>query len=429
MQVCIRRLCLALAAFVGLLFVVGCGTLHDAPVESPPNVVLIISDDQAWTEYGFMGHEHVRTPNLDRLAAQGTLFRRGYVASSLCRPSLASIVTGLYPHQHCLTSNDQPKELPREALIHHIDDVPTLPRLLARQGYLSFQSGKWWEGSYERGGFTHGMTRGRRHGDGGLVIGREGMEPLFSFVDDAVAAERPFFVWYAPLLPHTPHNAPARFLERYEDVAPSPFHARYWAMCEWFDETCGELLDFLDERGLAENTLVIYVCDNGWISQADRKGFGPRSKRSPYDGGLRTPIIVRWPANPRRIGPGEYAALASSIDLAPTILAACGVRPTADMAGVDLFDSKAVARRRRIFGGIYAHDAVDPEDPVSSLRYRWCIEDRWKLILPYDRGEPALLYDIVADPFEERDLAGVLPSRTRALRRSIDAWWPARAHE
>ena len=420
---------LVLAVCAGLLVVVGCRTLAPTPVESRPNVVLIISDDQAWTDYGFMGHEHVRTPHLDSLAAQSLLFRRGYVASSLCRPSLASMVTGLYPHQHRLTSNDQPAELPREALIHHIDDVPTLPRLLAARGYLSFQSGKWWEGSYARGGFTHGMTRGDRHGDDGLVIGREGMEPVFSFIDEATAAERPFFVWYAPFLPHEPHDPPERLLAKYEDLAPSPYHARYWAMCEWFDETCGELLDFLDERHLDENTLVLYVCDNGWIPQTEHVGFGPRSKRSPYDGGLRTPIMVRWPANPWGRGPGESAALASSIDLAPTILAAVGLRPTADMAGVNLFDARAVERRRAIFGGIYEHDAVDPEDPVSSLRYRWCIEDRWKLILPHERDEPAHLFDVLADPFEEHDLASEHPSRAWGMSRRIDAWWPARVGE
>ena len=136
------------------------------------NVVLIISDDQAWTDYGFMGHSHIQTPHLDRLAQESLTFTRGYVPSSLCRPSLASIITGLYPHQHRLAGNDpspvrdggtNPAKLNaarRAELIDHIDQVPTLPRLLAERGYVSFQSGKWWEGNFRRGGFTEGMTRG-----------------------------------------------------------------------------------------------------------------------------------------------------------------------------------------------------------------------------------------------------------------------------
>src|SRR5581483_4774060 len=113
-------------------------------VAGPPNVVLIVSDDQAWTDYSFMGHPHVRTPHLDRLASQSLVFRRGYVPSSLCCPSLASLITGQYPHQHKITSNDPP--IPpgmkpaqfqrseafrdgREVMCRHLDAVPTLPRL------------------------------------------------------------------------------------------------------------------------------------------------------------------------------------------------------------------------------------------------------------------------------------------------------------
>ncbi len=141
----------------------------------PPNVVLIIADDMAWTDYGFMGHPHIRTPRLDRLAGQSATFRRGYATTSLCSPSLASILTGRYPHQHTITGNDPP--LPpgmderaarrdprflagRQEMIKAFDTMPTLPRLLAPKGYLSFQAGKWWGGSYQRGGFSHGMTHG-----------------------------------------------------------------------------------------------------------------------------------------------------------------------------------------------------------------------------------------------------------------------------
>ena len=145
-------------AFVTALALVGVTVAPEA-VARGPNVVLIIADDQSWTDYSFMGHPQVHTPRIDRLAAEGLTFRRGYVPSSLCSPSLASILTGLYPHQHRVTSNDPP--LPagktgqaanrdpgfraqREEMIAFFDKAPTLPRLLAGQGYPSFQAGKWW---------------------------------------------------------------------------------------------------------------------------------------------------------------------------------------------------------------------------------------------------------------------------------------------
>jgi uncharacterized sulfatase len=202
----------------------------------PPNIVLIIADDQAWTDYSFMGHSHIRTPNLDRLANQSLTFTHGYVPTSLCCPSLASIITGLYPHQHKITSNDPPippgmgqREFMRssafatgrEVMNQHLESVPTLPRLLAQKGYLSLETGKWWQGHFRRGGFTHGMTRGQRHGDEGLKIGRETMQPIHDFMAEATRQQKPFFIWYAPMMPHEPHTPPERLLVKYKDLTPS----------------------------------------------------------------------------------------------------------------------------------------------------------------------------------------------------------------
>lgn len=405
------------------------GVAAGAVAESrPPNVVMIISDDQAWTDYGFMGHEAIRTPHLDRLAGEGALFTRGYVPGSLCRCSLATLVTGLYPHQHAITSNDPPPGTDRHAMLRHIEAATTLPSLLAKRGYLSMQTGKWWEGHHRLGGFTHGMThgdpaRGGRHGDEGLKIGREGLQPIADFLEEA--GDRPFFLWYAPFLPHTPHNPPARLLAKYQAPGRSDHVAKYWAMCEWFDETVGELLALLDARGARENTLVLYVTDNGWIQQPDGPGFAPRSKRSPYDGGLRTPIILHWPGKiaPRR--DDETPIL--SLDLIPTILRAAGLEATPDMPGIDLMPLShgKTPERARIFGEVFAHDAVDIHRPESSLEYRWCIEGPWKLILPHQTDEAPALYHLESDPFEERDRAGEEPERAAAMRAAIEAWWPA----
>ena len=231
-----------------------------------------------------MGHPQIQTPHLDRLASQSVVFTRGYTPTSLCRSSLMTIISGLYPHQHLITGNDPPKGTDRREMLRHIRRTPTLPKLLAKEGYVSFQSGKWWEGNHAEGGFTAGMThgdpsRGGRHGDEGLKIGRQGLQPFYEFLD--ANKGKPFFLWYAPMLPHQPHNPPDRLLAKYKDKTDSLFVAKYWANCEWWDETCGELLSYLDKQGLADNTLVVYVTDNGWIQNPTANPFAARSKRSP----------------------------------------------------------------------------------------------------------------------------------------------------
>lgn len=410
---------------------------HISP-QPQPNVVLIISDDHHWADYSFMGHPHVRTPNIDRLATEGLVFTRGYVTSSLCCPSLASIITGLYPHQHRITSNDPPTpagmsplefrrspafQQGREVMNRHLEAVPTLPRMLADAGYLSLQTGKWWQGSFRRGGFTHGMTRGERHGDEGLGIGRKTMQPIYDFVAEARRAKRPFFVWYAPMMPHQPHDPPQRLLEKYVPLAPTPSIARYWAMVEWFDETVGALLRYLDDEGLTQHTVVIYLADNGWITNPQTGNYASKSKQSPYDGGLRTPIIIRWPDH---VKPQHCERLALSIDLAPTLLAAARLRPTPRMQGINLLDEKALAARPAIFGECFTHESKDLYRPAASLRWRWMIDGDWKLILPEPDNEPdgsIELFNLAEDPQEERNLTLKYPERTDQMRRKIDEWW------
>jgi uncharacterized sulfatase len=265
--------------------------------------------------------------------------------------------------------------------------------------------------------------RGGRHGDAGLTIGRQGIAPVDKFVAAAAADKKPFFVWYAPMMPHQPHTPPARLLTKYKGKTPSEFVAKYWAMCEWFDETVGQVLAVLDRRGVADNTLVVYLHDNGWIQSPDKAPYAPKSKQSQYDGGTRTPILVRWPG---KVRPAKSESLASSIDLAPTVLAAAGLWPTAEMQGLNLLDRAAVAARDAVFGEIFEHTAVDIRDPAANLKYRWVVEGTWKLIVPNPARVPdgkVELYDLAADPDEEANLADRQPDRVAALRRRLDAWW------
>jgi len=413
-----------------------------APVK--PNIILIISDDQAWSDYGFMGHPQIATPSLDRLAAQSLVFERGYTPVPLCRPSLSSIATGLYPHQHGVTGNDP--ALPDKgvsamaargdakyaryygSVINNFARRPNLVRDLVSRGYVALQTGKWWEGDpVKTAGFTESMTRGTvkggRHGDAGLAIGREGLKPVYKFIEQA--GGQPFLVWYAPLLPHAPHTPPDDLLQKYIKVAPNEPVARYWACVEWFDRTCGELLDYLELEGLRENTIIVYTCDNGWIQNPDKANqFAPRSKQTSYEGGVRTPILISWPGHVKPQRDKEH--LASNVDLWPTLAALLKTPTPKGLPGLNLTDARAVARRNRIFGEQYTHNIADVDEPTRSLEHRWVIDGWWKLIAPDPRnrpGEAPELYNLRNDPWEHHDLAGEEPRRVKKLSEQLDRQW------
>lgn len=448
--------CSFLLALTGVVLITvanAVGSLADEPSATktaPPNVIVILSDDQAWSDYSFMGHPHIQTPHLDQLAKESLTFTRGYSPISLCRPSLATIISGLYPHQHGIVGNDPPwagmsegRKRPahndpgyvvnRNAYLKHVDAMTSMPQMLAERGYRSLQTGKWWEGAPSRAGFTDAMTHGDftrngRHGDEGLKIGREGLGVIDEFMAETSASKTPFYLWYAPFLPHTPHNPPERLLAKYRDQTDSLPMAKYWAMCDWFDETCGELMGLLDKHALADNTLVVYVTDNGWINQMDASRYAPRSKRSPNEGGTRTPIMLRLPGT---IEPHmNEVDLASTIDVVPTVLSLLDLQVPETLPGIDLLDSEAVRQRDAIHGEIFDHDIQSLDDPAASLQYRWIIQGRFKLIEPSSRmsGESVELYDLINDPTELHDLSGEQPERVDELRRQLNQWWqPATA--
>jgi uncharacterized sulfatase len=442
-----------------------------------PNIVLIISDDQCYTDFGFMGNADVQTPHIDRLAEQSARYVNGYVPSSVCRPSLATLLTGLYPHQHGVHFNHPPPgfaaltrssdidkarfdELRREAT-RFIRAVPTLPRLLAEHGYRCFQTGKYWEGHWRNAGFTEGMTLAEpsggpcgdkalangdvvAHGNGdhGLIIGRRTMQPIHDFIDDCGGT--PFFVWYAPFLPHVPHDAPEEFFARYRGRAEIPAHRiPYYASISQFDDTVGDLVDFVEQRGLAADTVFVFVVDNGWTPDPDRFitarnewDHTRRSKRSPFEDGLRTPILIRWDG---RIRPQTLEGLVSSIDVLPTLLAAAVVDPgPVALPGLNLLPSASgdaeLSSGRAVFGEIYPGDATLLGNPAGDVAYRWVRQRNLKLIVPQSHNDvPAwnrylskpALFDVASDPDESRDLSGD-PRYEQArfnLRRLLEEWW------
>ena len=413
-------------------------------------MLLIVSDDQAWFDFGFMGSADVETPNLDRLASQGAVFERGYVSSSVCNPSLATIITGRHPHEHQTGIRLESPPAPPAVVAQRFARHPTIPALLTSRNYLSLQTGKWWEGDYRLAGFTHGMTTGIpifgsvargtgqragrqglgrldrgmyfREGAEGLRIGRQGLDPIRQFVRER--NDHPFFIWYAPILPHAPHNPPRRLYEKYQQPDRDEWVTKYFAMCEWFDETCGELLNFLDEEGLSEDTLVVFAVDNGVLPRppdASPFDYG-RSKLTPYEAGIRTPIVLRWPG---RIPPARHDTLVHTIDLAPTILAACGVPIPADLPGINLLDVLAgrTITRDTVFGAMFLHFARNPMAPADTLSARWCVQNDWKLIAPRGTRAKPELYNVLRDPHETMDLAARQPKRVEKLMNALDIWW------
>jgi arylsulfatase A-like enzyme len=392
-----------------------------------PNIALIIGDDISYRDYGFMGARHVDTPNLDQLAREGMTYTRGYVPTSLCRASLMSIITGLYAHQHGIVGNDPPEGEDRAKMLWAIRKHETIPKLLSKQGYYSYQTGKWWEGAATEGGFTAGMThgdpsKGGRHGDEGLKIGRDSLAPIEEAIASAKSNQKPFFVWYAPMLPHTPHDPPADLLEKYKPKSNSIHIAKYWANIERFDRTVGELRKILAKQEVEKNTFIIYLHDNGWIQDPAAGRFMLRSKRSPYEEGIRTPLILHWPG---KIASGrDERAIVSSIDVAPTVLNACGAPAAPSMPGLNLL-APPVKRQlltRVVYGESFAHDVASLARPDQGLEHRWLATNRWKLIFDQKSGQQEL-FDLTSDSGEQKNVVKEHSEVASEFVEHLNSWW------
>ena len=418
-----------------MIFLVGTQTV----VGEQPNVVFLLSDDQSWPDYGFMDHPHIKTPNIDRLAKAGVLYERGYVTAPLCRPSLASIVTGLYPHQTGIRGNDpllplgtnrkdtQHKQISlklRNRMTAAMNNHPSFVKLLKENGYVTLETGKWWEGDPRDHGFTDAMThgdprRGGRHGDVGLKIGRETMKPIYDFVDRANEDKKPFFIWYGVYLPHFPHDAPNRLYNKYKDIAPNEPTARYWANVQWLDEGCGQIVDHLKKNGQYENTIFIYTCDNGWVPNPEKKNKFIRSKREPVEAGIRTPIFITHEGKIRPLR--DKTTLASNIDIATTILKVCGIEPPAEMHGLDLRAPEQLKKRDRVFVDVYEHDCdLDQLDDLDSGLNARVVIAGWNKLIARPTGKE--LYDLKTDPDDRNDLSAQHPAKIIELSTLIDQW-------
>ncbi len=421
------------------LFLVACGQGEaDDPVT--PNIVLIIGDDHGFGDFGFMGSEAVATPNLDALAAEGTTFSHAYVTASICAPSLRSLATGLHPLQHTMRLRGLASQGVLRGLDDEMRDFDTLPRLLAHAGYRGYQAGKFFGGRFDIAGFDEGTNAPgvdmRFGGPGRYSIGRETMQPVMDFFDAAAkdVGRRPFFLWFAPMLPHKPFNAPDTFVDAYRDRNLPGQVRGYYANVTRFDALVGEIVTSLEERGLRENTLIVYLSDNGWqpVPTAGKDpswdSDGPQGKRSMYELAFRTPVIFSWPGFvPDGV---RNDALISSVDLFPTLLdyasAAAAAGPGRSGHSLrPLIEGRSDWPRRAVFASM---DNVRPSElqPQSlangSPRSATMVRERDWYLIHYDESGFDELFDMRSDPAQRENVASSNPTQVQRLRGEIDRW-------
>ena len=433
--------------------------------QRPPNIVLLLGDDHGYPYFGFMGDENVVTPSMDALAAGGVTFSHAHVTASYCRPSLRTLITGLHPVQYVrreaeildrrregadyTSLNDEQKRrwdvVEMAAAMREFD---TLPKLLGEAGYASWQGGKWWENSYHNGHFTEGMSEGwdlsaiggdsffdELMGGEGKALVRETMDPLFDFIDRH--REQPFFVWFAPSLPHVPFDAPYTYTKYYQDMDLSESAKLYYANLTWWDDGVGRLLDHVESRGLMEDTLFIFISDNGWEQDADVEykqredstiyndslfgNGGLLGKNGLYDQSFRSPVIFYWKDRIRRSF--NTSSLVSSMDIVPTILDLAGVEIPSGLPGyslLPLIDGRQMQERTRLVGYTDSRRSLTENMGQRSEGY-YVRTHRWHFLWYADTGE-MILYDVTVDRKAERNLVDDYPDLVSGFLEEIEAW-------
>ncbi len=353
----------------------------DAAPRQWPNIVLIIADDLAWDDCGAYGNKKIKTPNIDRLAREGMRFDRAFVTASSCSPSRASLITGRYPH------NTDAEELHWPLPARQV----TFVEELKASGYWTAAAGKWHLGSAVRDRFDVvseadpsgfqlpvGKDARQRMTAGGSGVAQSGCDQWVPVLRDR-PRDRPFFLWLASLDPHRDYQ-PGAIPEphRPEEVIVPPYLpdvpevrkdlALYYDEIGRLDHYIGEVLAELDRQGVAGETLVLFLSDNG-------RPF-PRCKTTLYDSGIRTPFLIRGPGH---IRPGSRCgSLISTIDIAPTVLRLAGIEPGPTFQGKDLsplLKDPAAKVREFVFAERNWHDYTAHGRAGRSERFKYIRND------------------------------------------------------
>jgi arylsulfatase A-like enzyme len=438
----------------------GCATAGNGAPRRRPNIVLILIDDLGYADLGCYGSTLNETPRLDALAAEGVRFTDGYAACPVCSPTRASIMTGKYPARLKLTNFLKGELSPDDSPVLtapykdrlELEEV-TVAERLGSAGYATAHVGKWHLGpkpywpenqgfDVNVGGSASGMPRSHfwpRWKDNPPLAGRADGEYLTDrLTDEACAfieahADRPFYLNLCHYSVHLPLEAKEALVAKYEaklkSRPPKPGeqnNAVYAAMMESVDAGVGKVLDTLERCGIADDTLVVFTSDNGGLSVEE----GPRTpatvnhplragKGYLYEGGVRVPLIVRWPGVAK--AGAACAAQACSVDFLPTFCAAAGVDGPlpAQVDGIDLgpvLREPTLDLGREALYWHYPHFSNQGGRPGGAVR-----AGDWKLIERYETGELEL-YNLRDDVGESRNVAAEQPQTAQRLQGMLTAW-------
>lgn len=389
------------------------------PSETPPNVLLIMTDDQGYGDIRSHNNPKIDTPVLDRLANDGARFNQ-FMVSPMCAPTRAALLTGRFPLRVGVHGVTRGREAIRQ-------DEVTLGQLFKQKGYATGIFGKWHNGEHYpytppgRGfdrfvGFTAGHWE--NYFDPHLIDGQE-LRPFEGYITDVLTDEAlrfiekhkdgPFFCYLPYNAPHGPWQLPDRYFDKYKSWGLDDTTASAYGMVENLDDNIGRLLDALDAHGLADNTVVIFLTDNG--PNSDRYNAGMRGRKGDvHEGGVRVPLFVRWPG---QIPEGRVVnQLAAHIDLLPTLQTICGL-PAVDkpLDGRDLTP---------LLTGVESADWPDRK----LLDYAWSRAgvrtERWRAIK--DHTQPWELYNMQSDPGQTTDVAAEEPEVLAGLAAAFDAY-------
>lgn len=408
-----------------------------AAAAGPPNIVILLVDDLGVGDVGFSGGTDVPTPQLDRLAREGSVCTQAYATPS-CSPTRAALLTGRYPSRYGIEDN-RPLDGPTAAL--DLREV-MLPQLLSRHGYRTALFGKWHLGRGDYGP----RARGFDEFCGWIGASGKYIDPLLieddapaeqqGWVDDILAAKaaafirhhatEPFFLHVAFMAAHLKQEATETDLARFAHLDGRRRMAA--AIISRLDRAVGRVLDAIREAALDEQTLVFFLSDNGGEPPVLGTSNGPHrgQKFDVLEGGIRIPMAVRWPG----VVPagGRFSPPVHCMDVFATAAAAAGVAsPAPAIDGVDLLPFLRGETRgephSRLFWIYNAHADWRRRDQDTNRARRLSAvrEGRWKLIL--SAGQPDTLYDLDTDAGEQCDLAAVHPDRVAAMKAAFEAWY------
>lgn len=438
-----RSLLLATAVWCAFPFSVGAA--------ERPNFLFILADDLGWGDLGCYGHPHIKTPNLDRLARQGTLFTQFYANGSVCSPSRTAFMTGQYPARHRVHGHYATHEQnAARGMNNWLDpDVPNVARLLHDAGYATAHFGKWHLGSGD------GAPAPAEYGfDATRCANANGPtwdEPDLTFrakstamiVDETLAfleanRGKPFYVNLWSLVPHATLNPTAEQMAPYAQLGAGGKNFPHKTAAQIFsasvtdlDTQIGRLLEGLDRLGVAENTVVLFSSDNGpediHIKNAGHSGIGSAGpfrgrKRSLYEGGVRVPGIMRWPGHVPA-GRVDDESVVAAVDWLPTVCRLAGVEVPASHQpdGEDLNDillGTLRARTKPLMWEWRFRIAGEPFHRSPQLAIR---DGEWKLLLNPD-GSRVELYDVPNDPTQLDNVAEHHPDVVERLSGQVLAW-------